>query len=643
MKLFEPGNIGKLSLKNRIVMAPMGTRFEEPDGRWSPRAIDYYIARAKGGTGLIITASSRVNRRTEGSVMSLANCLMVDNEMYISRLNELAEAVHDYGAKISVQLLADAGRTARGRTRDGIAAPSAVPYFWNTSIMTREMTIEEIERLVQAFELAAKIVSEAGIDCVDIHGHKGGFFDQFMTPLWNRRTDKYGGDLGNRLRFVVEVIQAIKRGAGADFPVTFRYGLTHYLAGGREVDEGIEIARRLEAAGADALLIDAGCEETIYWIHPPTTLPPGCMVDLAAMVKKVVNIPVIAVGKLGYPELAEKVLQEGKADFIALGRPLLADPEWPNKVREGRLEDIRPCIGDNEGCEVRISEHKYLSCTVNPATGMEREFAIKPAEKKKTVLVVGGGPGGMEAARVAALRGHEVALWEKGNALGGNLIPASAPDFKQDYRRLIDYLVTQVNKLEVTIELRKEATPEQVLAMKPDVVFIATGGRPIIPELPGVDKAKVITAIELLSGRKKAGESVVVIGGGVIGSETALYLAQKRKKVTILEILDGIARDMSIDNRLHLLELLGKADMDILTETSVLEITDEGVIVADKHDKRSTLKADTVVLAVGLKPDDRLSEALADKVPEIYTIGDCVAPRKVINAIWEAFRTARLI
>jgi 2-enoate reductase len=645
MKLFEPGKIGELPLKNRIVMAPMANRLEEPDGRLSQRAIDYYAARAKGGVGLITTCTFRVIRDENVSAMSLVHDPMVDDKMYLTRLNELAEAVHDYGAKISIQLQSWMGRTTRPGIRDGGAlAPSAVPCFWDTNLTTREMTTKEIKRLIGAFESAAEIANSAGIDCIELHSHKGGLLDQFMTSLWNKRTDEYGGNLGNRLRFATEVIQAIKRRVGADFPIVYRYGLTHYLAGGREVDEGIEIARRLEAAGVDALHIDAGCEETIYWIHPPPTLPPGCMVELAEMVKKAVNIPVIAVGKLGYPELAERVLQEGKADFIALGRQLLADPEWPNKVKEGKLEDICPCIGDLEGCEVRIEKRRYVSCTVNPATGMEREFAIKPAEQEKTVLVVGGGPGGMEAARVAALRGHKVTLWERGTALGGNLIPASVPDFKQDYRRLIDYLIAQVKKLGVTIELGKEATPELIQAMKPEVVFIAAGGTPIILEIPGIDKTKVTTAIDLLLGRKEAGRSVIVIGGGIVGSETALYLAQKGKKVTIVEILDSIARDMyQRDNRLHLLKLLAEADVEILTETNVLKITDEGISIANKNGKTSTLEADTVVVAVGLKPDEKFSEALMDKVPEIYTIGDCVKPRKVINAIWEAFRTARLI
>ena len=643
MKLFEPGKIGKLSIKNRILMCPMGVGgLEEPQGGLSQRGIDYYVARAKGGTGLIITGLTRVSREIEPP---LEDKLIIDSKTSVTWLNELAEAVHDYGAKVAIQLTAGLGRVA---TLDllkiaGAVAPSALPTFEDPTIMTRELSTEEVERLVHAFEFSAEILRLAGIDAVELHGHEGYLFDQFMTALWNKRTDKYGGDLEGRLRFPVEVIEAIKRGAGADFPVIFRFGLKHYIDGGREIEEGLEIARRLEAAGADAFEVDAGCYETWYWAHPPTTLPPGCMVDMAQMTKRVVKVPVIAVGKLGYPELAERVLQEGKADFICLGRALLADPEWPNKVKKGRLEDIRPCVGCHEGCLKRVFDVKYLSCAVNPATGMEREFTIKPAEKKKTVLVVGGGASGMEAARVTALRGHKVTLWEKGDALGGNLIPASVPDFKQDYRRLINFLSTQIKKLDVTIELAKEATAELILEMKPDVVFIATGSTSIVPEIPGVGKKMVVIAVDLLLGKQEAGKSVVVVGGGLIGCETALYLAQKGKKLTIIEMLDGVMLDMYSANRMHLLKLLADADVNILTETKCLEIRDNGITIADKYGKRSTLEADTVVLAVGLKSNEGLLEALKDKIPEVYAIGDCVEPRKVINAIWEGFRTARLV
>ena len=645
MKLFEPGKIGKMTTKNRIVMAAMGTWLTEMDGRVSEREIDYYVARAKGGVGLIVTEAVRTRQIERLPCTPLVDLMVIDSKVYASRLSELAEAVHDYGAKVSLQVNPGQGRNIRAEIlrNAGAVAPSPLPAFADPSVVARELATEEVEQLTHAFHFIAEVIRSAGIDAIEINAHAGYLCDEFLTTLWNKRTDKYGGKLDGRMRFLLEIIENLKKGAGADFPIIVKYGLTHYLEEGREVEEGLEIARRLEAAGVDALTIDAGCYDTMYWLMPTTYQPPSCMIDLAEKVKRVVNIPVIAVGRLGYSELAERVLEEGKADFIALGRNLLADPEWANKVKESRLEDICPCLGDHEGCIGRVFNGKYVSCTVNPACGMEKGLAISPAGKRKSVLVVGGGPCGMEAARVASLRGHKVTLCEKDQVLGGNLIPASVPDFKHDYRSLINYLSTQIGKLGVEIKLATESTPELIRAMKPDVVFIATGAIPIIPEIPGVGKENVATAIDVLLSRKEVGESIVVIGGGSIGCETALHLAQKGKKLTIVEILDSLACDMIMANRIHLMKLLADANVRILTSTKVLEITEKGITIADKNNKKRTLEADTIVLAVGMKSNEKLLEVLQDKVPEVYAIGDCVEPRILLNAIREGFRLARLV
>ncbi len=647
MKLFEPGRIGRLSLKNRIVMAPIGSLGGEPveDWRFSQRDIDFYTARAKGGAGLIITSAALPSRRLESS----AGLPVVNNLRCVRWLNDLVEAVHDYGAKICGQLYLGIGRVKppdRALPHGGLVSASAVPAFWDPTIICREITTEEVEQLIKDFEFSARIISSAGMNAIEINAHRGYLLDQFMTALWNKRTDKYGGNLDGRLRLPMELVKAVKRGAGADFPVSYRYGLTHFLDGGRDVEEGLEIARRLEAAGVDCLHIDGGCYETNNWASPTTTQPPGLLVHLAELTKKVVNIPVITVGKLGYPELAERVLKEERADFIALGRSLLADPEWANKVKEGRLEDITPCIGCNEGCLKRYYEGKRTSCAVNPACGLEGESAITRAVKEKSVLVVGGGPAAMEAARVATLRGHKVTLWEKGYALGGNLIPAAIPDFKHDYRLLLDYLTNQLRKIGVNTKMGIEVTPEIIQRMNPDVVFIATGATPIIPNIPGIEKeiekGKVVTAVDVILGRKEAGERVVIIGAGVVGSETALYLALRGKKITVVELYDAMG-DLFWVNAKDLKEKLDKAKVEILTYTNVLEVTDDGIVIANEQIKKSTLEADTIVLAVGLEPNRELLENLQDRIPEVYTIGDCVDSRKVIDAIWEGFRTARLI
>ena len=437
----------------------------------------------------------------------------------------------------------------------------------------------------------------------------------------------------------MEVIRAVKEAAGTDFPIIYKFGLTHHLDGARQIEEGLTIARKLEEMGVDAFTIDAGCYETQYWTFPPAYQPPGCLVDLAERVKRIVNVPVIAVGRLGYPDLAEKVLVEGKADFIALGRPLLADPEWPNKVRHGRSEDICPCIGDNEGCLGRSVQQKYISCSVNPATGIEHGLSITPAPIKKVVLVVGGVPGGMEAARVAALRGHRVFLWEKEKALGGNLIPASIFAFKQDYRRFKDYLVTQIQKLNITVELGKKATPQFVKELNPQVLIIATGSNPNVPSIPGISIEKVITVSDLP--HKSLKDSAVIIGGGLVGFEAALYLKDKGVRVTIVEILDEVLRNIHATGRMYLLDHL--KDIAILTKTSVLKITDRGVKVSLSVFGQRIIEADTVVVAAGFKPNIELREDLKDTISETYAVGDCVEPRKVMDAIWEGYRIARLI
>jgi 2-enoate reductase len=641
LKLFEPGKIGKLSIKNRIVMAAMNHGMAE-QGIMSQQGIEYFIARARGGVGLITTNATGVLRETENEPAS-PGMTTIDSGLNLDWLSQLIEGVHNCGVKIAVQLWPDPAAITTVARRHGSAATTALPGHADHTSTISAITIEDIERFSQATGAAAEIAKNVGADAVEINAHGGHLVDEFMTALWNNRTDKYGGGLDGRLRFLLDMIQATRERAGADFPIIVKYAVEHNLKRAREIEEGLEIARRLEAAGVDALCIDAGCLAVAELSPPPTTMPPGLWLHLAEMVKKVINIPVITVGKLGYPELAENALKEGKTDFIGLGRALIADPEWANKVKEGRWQDIRPCVASNELCMGKLMGGDHLSCAVNPEAGNEREYALKTAERVKSVLVVGGGPGGMEAARVAALRGHKVTLWEKGDTLGGNLIPATVLDVKQDYRLLLNYLSTQITKLGVKIKLATEGTPELVHEMKPEVVLIATGSTPMIPAIQGVNNGKVVNAIDLLLDKREAGESVIVVGGGNVGVETALYLAQKSKKVTIVEILDSVLGDLQPQSREHLLKLLADADVEVLTNTNILEITDEGIAIADKDGKRSILEADTVTLAVGFKPDDGLFKALDKKMPAVYNIGDSAEPRKVMNAIWEGFHTARKI
>lgn len=640
MKLFEQGRIGKMVLKNRLVMAPMGTAgLADKDYGYSQRLINFYAARAKGGVGMVITGSAVVNTELEAGLT--AQLPRLNSPLYMGRLRELCDAVHHYGVKIAIQLTPGFGRV--NYTQDNPIQPisaSAIPCFWDPRVTTRALNIEEIEMLVKSYGISAGMAKVAGVDAIEIHGYGGYLMDQFQTGLWNKRTDKYGGDLDGRLRFSMEIISAARSAVGKDFLLIYKFTPDHFIEGGRKMEEGLEIARRLEKAGVDALHVSGGCYEVWHRAIPCIYEKPGSQVHLAEVVKKQVKIPIITDGKLGHLEIAEKVIEEEKADFIALGRPLLADPEWPRKVKEGRLDDIIPCIGDGDGC---LGGVKYLSCTVNPATGMEREYALIRAERRKRVLVIGGGPGGLEAARVAALRGHEVTLWEKEPRLGGKMIPASVPDFKQDIRLLIEYLSNQVNKLGVKVELMKEATLGLVQQINPEVVIVATGGTSIIPQIPGIKEDKVSSAVEVLLGKKEAREIVIVVGGGMVGCETAAYLARQGKKVTIVEMMGQlIPEGINAVSMFGLLALIKESKVKVLTKARLLEVTGKGAIV-DTGGSTTEFSADSVVLALGFKSESSLREHLEGGVPELFAVGDCVQPRNILYAMWEGFHASRLI
>jgi len=650
-KLFEPIRIGWVLSKNRIAMAPMGTfGLVDHEGGLTQRAIDYYTERAFGGVGLIITG---VARATD---MEPRFGRFFLSPRTLPSLGELAESVHYYGARIFVQLTAGQGRALAGTLIDKGTEPvsaSAVPSYWRPDVTTRALTTREVEGLVTVLGNAAELLKAAGIDGIELHGHQGYLFDQFTTAIWNKRDDKYGGGLEARLRFPIEVLNAIRNKVGKDFPVIYRYGLKHFMKGpwtgalnhenyveaGRDIKEGLEMAKLLEKVGFDALHVDAGCYDSLYWSFPPLYQSHGCLVDLAAKVKKAVSIPVITVGKLDIPELAEKVLREGKADIVALGRGLLADPHWPKKVHKGEGNEIRPCIGCNEGCLYRTSvEFKPISCAVNPATGREKSYAPRAVRRRsKRVLIVGGGIAGMEAARVATIRGCEVTLYEKAERLGGHLRAASVPDFKQDIGRLLDWYTYQLEKLEVDIKLQTEATAELIKTENPHTVIIATGSAPIIPTIPGIEKPIVATCIELLLRKEESGENVLVVGGELLGCETALWLANQGKKVSIVEALPEMGAGIHHANRVMLLDMLRDKEVMCMTGTGLKEVMDDGVIVIDNNRTKKTSMCDTVALALGLKPDRELYESLTRDITELYLIGDCKEPRRILHAIWDGY------
>ena len=647
--LLKEGYIGNLQIKNRIVMAPMGIAgLTGYDGTFSDRAIDYYERRAIGETGLLITGTCLVDSKIEPwEVDGVSVLTAFDSEWRIPNFIQLTERVHDYGTKIFVQLTAGFGRVFPGGllNRPGLKpiAPSPMPLFWRPDIMAREMPTEEVDTLVESFGTAALVAKMSQFDGVELHGHEGYLMDQFTTALWNRRKDKYGGDLMGRMNFVLSIIKVIREKVGPDFPISYRYGIEHKIEGGRTAEEGIEMAKILEKAGVAALHVDAGCYDNWHWPHPPIYQPPGCMVDMAEKVKPHVGVPVITVGRLGYPDLANRIVEEQKADFVAIGRPLLADPDFALKTRRGQAEDIRPCIGCHE-CFARLHRQQSLSCAVNPQCGDEKRLTIVPAPRRKKVMVVGGGIAGMEAARVCSLRGHEVILCEKSDRLGGMLNAASKADFKQDIGHLMNYQINQLKKLNDTeIRMGAEVTEEIIRAERPDVIFIATGSVPLRDaDIEGLENTPFLTPVEVYEGKIPEGTKAFVIGAGSGGCETALYLAQKNWTVVVVEMLEEAASDLFEANREMIFEEMKEYGVELLTETRVSRVTLEKIFVNTPNGARD-FRADLIVLAAGSRPVNQLAETAEGLVEDVYVIGDSLSPRMIKDAVWEAFKRARIV
>ncbi len=629
-RLFEPIKIGKIEVPNRIVMPAMSTNFSNADGSVSQRQIDYYVERAKGGVGLIISEAVCIESFA-GKLSPIQLC--IDHDKFIAGLNRLAEEVKIHGSKIAAQLH-HAGRRAQWTEGKQPVAPSD-HLLTPAGIKPRVLSKDDISFLVECFARAAVRAKAAGFDAVEIHGAHGYLIAQFLSPLTNKRTDEYGGDVNGRARFAVEIVKRVKEYAGSDFPTIFRISAEEFIEGGLTVGEAKVISKKIEEEGVDAIHVSAGAFESRHWTSAPPAIQPGYLTRFAAEVKRAVEVPVIAVGRINSPELAEKIIAEGKADLVAMGRSLIADPALPKKAAKGRSSDIRRCIGCNR-CLTRFGDMLHVKCSVNPEVGREGENWIVPTKNPKKIIVVGGGPAGLEAAYIASMRGHEVVLYEKNDRLGGQLILASAPPHKGDLEEFANWLISKARDAGVRVVLNKEVTPELVVRGSADAVIVATGASPIIPDVPGIARGNVVTSWDVLSKRAMVGDTIVVVGGGMVGCETAEFLSAMGKKVKIIEMLDRIAADVDFRARIFLLERLQEAGVEIFTRTKLEEVSSEG-IVARGEEGRTLLKCDTVVLAVGAKPDRKLADALRGRVEEIYLVGDCVSPRKILEAVEEGF------
>ena len=541
--LSSPAKIGNVTLKNRILKAPQSSGMNNKDGTVSERAIRYYSDQAKGGAGAIIVEYAYVDEIGSKS----AHChLGISSDEHIPGLSWLAECIRENGAVPAIQI-EHCGRQKFLGTQP-ICAASALPWpkLWNqygVQSVPHVLTIEEIQDIVHAFGDAARRAKTAGFEIVEIHGAHGYLLTNFFSPHTNHRTDLYGGSLENRMRIYLEIARDVRKKVGPDMAVTIRLSGTDYEPDGFPIEDTIELAKALEKEGIDAFHISGGDHHTMIHQVSPMAINVCHNVWAAEAIKKHVHVPVIASGSITLPEYAEEILASGKGDFVGLGRPLWADPEWPNKACSDHPEDIRPCIRCNEGClERTFFNYKAVTCAVNPQISREGELKIKPAEKPRTIAVIGAGAAGMEAARVAKLRGHDVTIFEEKPIDGGLLNEAAAPEFKADIRPLMKYQATQIKKLGIPV-IRKRA--EMADLEDYDAVICATGSTPIIPRIPGVDKPIAVDCLSAINGAKPVGERVIVIGGGLVGSETALDLAENGHKVTLVEmqpqIMNGVA------------------------------------------------------------------------------------------------------
>jgi len=598
--------------------------------------IKHYREIASGGVGLVMVEFSHVDKKSSKSNYCQ---LSVAGDEYIPGLSWLAMTIKQNGAKAGLQI------SHAGGQRYLMTPPKKVPSraFWEAiqgkgEPAPEELTFEEIEEIVEAFGDAALRAKKAAFDLVEVHACHGYLITEFLSPATNRRTDQYGGPFENRIRLLTEIVENVREKVGLDYPITVRLNGSEYLEGGITIEESSETARILEKNGVNAVHISGGTHRNSDKLVVPMYWSRGYQVWAAEAIRRAVQIPVIASGSVTTPELAEEILKEKKADFISLARPLLADPFFPKKTEEGRSEDITPCIRCNVGCQGR--PEGSLTCTVNIAAGKEDEFKIKPLVKRKKVAVIGGGPAGMEAARVAAMMGHQVILFEK-RKMGGMLIEASVPEFKADLRLLINYLSAQLKKLKVKV-LHEEADVETIKRRAVEVVIIAGGGTQIVPDVPGIDKPITVSALDVLHG-DKVGKEVIVVGGGLVGCETALFLAEQNKKVTIVEMLEQVLPEMNVAGpRSAFFERLNKHRVRIETNTKLDEITKDGIVATNREGKKTKFKGNTVVLALGLKSDSKLYDEITS-LPKIavYSVGDYAEPRNIYDALHEGHLTAR--
>lgn len=654
----KPAAIGKMKLRNHVVMAPTETHFCTTDGMFTQKDIDYYVRRARGGVGLILTTQIQGATRID-PIDPYPRSPRIDDNCYIPMLGELVDQVHAEGTKIVALISPGGGAQAMGKPYEtGLEGIKEIPNVAPGTISCpvnprkiRQLSVEEIHQMVEAYSLSCARAKKAGFDGVEIHCHGGYLLAEFLSPFYNNRTDEYGGSFENRARVVLEMIARVKQLCGNDYPIIVRFSADEGIGEkGRQLPESIELAKLFEKAGISALDVGAGTAMSGYMICPTVYQPKGVYADLSEAIKKAVSIPVIVQGRLHDPEMAEQVLADGKADFVSIGRGLVCEPDWVNKVKAGDTDSMRRCLSCNYCHGNRIMNTRTIRCTFNPMVGREWQYPaeLPEAKTKKRVAIIGAGPAGMEAAYTAALRGHQVDLYDKASALGeGEQLKAAAtPAGKSNLENLKRFYGNMFQRMEnVHLHMNTEVTEKMLEELQADAVILATGGTPSVPPIPGLkENVHTTTANDILLGKYQAEGRVVIAGGGQVGVETAHYLRDRKHDVDIIEMLPVMEADGEVMTKAVLLTMLQRSGVGMYVSHRIQRVNENSLEALDmKTGEEKTFPFDTLVLALGKRPVDQLEEAISRKFSEYYVVGDSAVPGSIAGATESGFLAAMKI